>query len=106
MTTAVNSTAGAAAPTAPKTGFAALGAGDFIKLMTAQMQQQDPFDPVDNKDMLAQMAQFTTLSQTNDVSTGVSNMNATLKELGIKLDAILTAQQAALAANGTAPTTA
>jgi flagellar hook assembly protein FlgD len=26
------------------------------------MQQQDPFDPVDNKEMLAQMAQFSSLA--------------------------------------------
>lgn len=95
MTTAVTSTAGAVATTQTKTGFGALGAGDFIKLMTAQMQQQDPFNPVDNKEMLAQMAQFTTLSSTNDVKTGVNDVNATLQELGVKLDAILAAQQAA-----------
>ena len=97
MTTAVTSTATAVATTTTKTGFGALGSADFIKLMTTQMQQQDPFNPVDNKDMLAQMAQFSALSETNDVSEGVSAMNATLKELGAKLDAILTAQQAAAA---------
>ena len=104
MTIAVNSAANAVAPSSntratSKTGFGALGAADFIKLMTAQMRQQDPFKPLDNKDMLAQMAQFTTLSQTNDVSTGIRTMNATLETLGTKLDAILTAQQAAAAAN-------
>ncbi|MES2493158.1 MAG: flagellar hook capping FlgD N-terminal domain-containing protein [Pseudomonadota bacterium] len=97
MTIAVNSTAQAVGTNATKTGFGALGSGDFIKLMTTQMQQQDPFDPMDNKDMLAQMAQFSALSQTNDVSEGVSAVNATLKQLGAKLDAILTAQQAAAA---------
>jgi flagellar hook assembly protein FlgD len=48
--------------TTQKTGFAALGQGDFLKLMTAQLQQQDPFAPVDNKEMLAQMAQFSALA--------------------------------------------
>lgn len=110
MTIAVNSAANAVGTNtstgaSTKTGFGSLGSADFIRLMTTQMQQQDPFDPMDNKDMLAQMAQFSTLSQTNDVSNGISAMNATLHTLGTKLDAILTAQQAA-AANSTAPTTA
>ena len=34
------------------------GQADFLKLMTAQMKNQDPFDPVDNTQMVAQMAQF------------------------------------------------
>ena len=42
--------------------FAELGQGDFLKLLTVQMQQQDPFEPVDNKEMLAQMAQFSALA--------------------------------------------
>lgn len=69
-------------------GFAALGASDFIKLMTAQLTQQDPTDPVDNKEMLAQMAQFSSLSATTE-------SNVTLKAIAQKLDAILAAQTAA-----------
>ena len=87
-------------------GLETLDQGDFLRLLTIQVQQQDPFDPVDNKEMLAQMAQFSALSETNDVSQGVTAVNATLKELGAKLDAILTAQQAAAATStATTPTT-
>jgi flagellar basal-body rod modification protein FlgD len=83
-----------------KFGFAALGQGDFLRLMTEQMKSQDPFDPVDNKEMLAQMAQFSQLA-------GVSDINKTLTALGEKLDAILAAQKAAApaAASADAPTT-
>jgi flagellar basal-body rod modification protein FlgD len=88
----VSSVSGAAASSSPytteKTGFAALGQGDFIKLMTAQMQMQDPFDPVDNKEMLAQMAQFSSLA-------GISDVNGTLQDISTKLDAVLAAQSAA-----------
>ena len=55
-----------------------LGQADFLKLMTAQMQNQDPFNPTDNTQMIAQMAQFSQLSATNDMST-------TLKEIATKL---------------------
>ena len=68
-----------------KTGWSALGQADFIRLLTVQMQQQDPFDPVDNSEMLAQMAQFSSLASSNDI-------NATLQQISAKLDA-LTADQ-------------
>lgn len=83
--------------TTSKGGYASLGQADFLRLMTEQMKSQDPFSPVDNKEMLAQMAQFSQLS-------GVNDMNKTLTSLGTKLDAILAAQKAANAA-ATAPTT-
>ncbi len=37
----------------------------FMKLLTAQMQYQDPFQPMDNTQMVAQMAQFSQLSSAN-----------------------------------------
>jgi flagellar basal-body rod modification protein FlgD len=55
-----------------------LGQKDFLRLLTAQMQTQDPFDPVDNKEMLAQMAQFSSLA-------GLSEINDTLKLINAKL---------------------
>jgi flagellar basal-body rod modification protein FlgD len=74
--------------TPKKTGLAALGQGDFLKLMTTQMQMQDPFDPMDNSQMLAQMAQFSQLA-------GVSEMGETLRSISGKLDALIAQQQAA-----------
>ena len=51
---------------------------DFLKLMTAQLKNQDPFAPVDNTQMVAQMAQFSSLA-------GISEMNTTLKAMSDKL---------------------
>ena len=62
-------------------GQATLGQGDFLKLMTTQLSLQDPFDPVDNKEMIAQMAQFSSLS-------GINEMSATLKTIASRLDAL------------------
>jgi flagellar basal-body rod modification protein FlgD len=75
-----------------KTGLGAMDQGDFLKLMVAQLQMQDPFEPVDNKDMLAQMAQFSTLA-------GSAEGNATLSTISAKLDALIAAQKASNAAN-------
>jgi flagellar basal-body rod modification protein FlgD len=93
ITNAINGSSGAGPSENVKTGFASLDQSDFIKLLTVQMQQQDPFDPVDNKEMLAQMAQFSSLSGINDV-------NANLKEIVARLDAL--EQQRADAANPSA----
>ena len=46
----------------------------FLKLMTTQLQTQDPFNPVDNTQMVAQMAQFSQVS-------GIAEMNKSLKAM-------------------------
>ena len=56
-----------------------LGQNDFLKLMTTQLQNQDPFAPMDNGDFIAQMAQFSTV-------TGISEVNASLQKLVNKSD--------------------
>ncbi|MBS0255321.1 MAG: flagellar biosynthesis protein FlgD [Proteobacteria bacterium] len=91
MTTVTNTssaTSAAAAKSGPGTGYANLGMSDFLKLMTTQLQNQDPTAPTDNTQMIAQMAQFSSLS-------GINDMSATLKSISAKLDAVLAAQQAA-----------
>ena len=90
MTVTAPSQASAAGGTAPATGrdYSSLGQADFLRLLTVQVQQQDPFDPVDNKEMLAQMAQFSSLAGINDV-------NATLQQISEKLDVLAAANAAA-----------
>ena len=90
MTVTAPSQASAAGGTAPVTGrdYSSLGQADFLRLLTVQVQQQDPFDPVDNKEMLAQMAQFSSLAGINDV-------NATLQQISEKLDVLAAANAAA-----------
>ncbi len=42
---------------------------DFLNLLTMQLQYQDPTNPMDNSDMLAQEAQFTTLEQMENLAS-------------------------------------
>ena len=45
----------------------------FLTLLTTQMKNQDPFNPVDNTQMVAQMAQFSSLAGiTGSASGGMS----------------------------------
>ena len=48
----------------PKGQAGALGKQDFLKLLMAQMQNQDPLKPMDDTQMIAQMAQFSALEET------------------------------------------
>jgi flagellar basal-body rod modification protein FlgD len=59
-------------------GERSLGQADFLALMTAQLKNQDPFAPVDNTQMVAQMAQMSSVA-------GISEMNTTLKAMADKL---------------------
>ena len=55
-----------------------LGQNDFLRLMTTQLRSQDPFDPVDNQAMVAQMAQFSSVA-------GISEMNTSLRAIAAQI---------------------
>ena len=46
----------------------------FLRLMTSQLTMQDPFNPMDNTQMVAQMAQFSQVA-------GIGEMNQTLRTI-------------------------
>lgn len=69
------------------TGGEALDQASFLKLMTAQLRFQDPFDPVDNQAMVAQMAQFSSVA-------GIAEMNISLKEIANSFNGIQLADAA------------
>jgi flagellar basal-body rod modification protein FlgD len=58
-------------PTTRSTSGAAggLGKDTFMKLLVAQMRQQNPMEPTDDKEMIAQMTQFSTLEQITNMAT-------------------------------------
>lgn len=67
--------------------FASLDQGDFLRLLTTQLTLQDPLEPADNEEMLAQMAQFSSLAASTESSS-------TLAEISAKLDDLIAAQTA------------
>lgn len=79
-------------------GLGSLDGGDFIRLLTTQLTFQDPLEPTDNQDMLAQMAQFSALAATTE-------SGATLEDIASKLDRLIAAQEAAIARPTTMPVT-
>lgn len=51
-----------------------LGKDAFLKILITQLSNQDPLDPLKDKDFIAQMAQFSTLEQ-------MTNMNKSIEEM-------------------------
>ena len=56
-----------------------LGQEDFIKLMTTQMNNQDPMKPMENGDFLSEMAQFSTVSGLKEIKDAFNGLATSLK---------------------------
>jgi flagellar basal-body rod modification protein FlgD len=51
---------------------------DFLRLLTVQLQNQDPLKPMEDAQFMGQMAQFASLEQTKELTTTMSKLSATL----------------------------
>lgn len=56
-----------------------LGQEDFIKLMTTQMNHQDPMKPMENGDFLSDMAQFSTVSGLKEIKDSFNSLATSLQ---------------------------
>jgi flagellar basal-body rod modification protein FlgD len=62
------STGGAGATATPENPGAVLGQNDFLKLMIAQLQAQDPLQPANTNEYVSELAQFTQVEQTTNIA--------------------------------------
>lgn len=48
-----------------------LGKNDFLRLLVTELKNQNPLEPIDDKDFIAQMAQFSSLEQMQNLNTNI-----------------------------------
>lgn len=56
-------------------GNSNLGKEEFLKILMAQLENQDPLNPMEDKDFIAQMATFSQLEQLMNISNSMEMFN-------------------------------
>jgi len=56
-------------------GFDDISSGQFLKLLVNELQNQDPLNPMDNSDMVAQISQIRNIGATNSLTTTLSTLS-------------------------------
>ena len=69
--------------TSTSTSSTSLSADDFITLMCAELEYQDPTEPVDNTQMVDQMTQYAQLEQMTEMNDQLSTIANTIDSLGV-----------------------
>lgn len=64
-------------PTAPPPHDSSLGQQAFLQLLVTQLKNQDPTHPQDNAQMLAQLAQFSTVQGVNNMAASTAQLQGT-----------------------------
>ena len=66
-----------ATPAATATSSQTLTEADFLNLLVTQMSSQDPLNPESDTDFAAQLAQFSSLQETQTMTTNLQTIQAT-----------------------------
>jgi flagellar basal-body rod modification protein FlgD len=77
----VTTTASSTQTQAARTAKTELGKDDFLKLLVTQMRYQDPLKPMEDKEYIAQLAQFSSLEQMMNVGLA-TNLTYGMSALG------------------------
>lgn len=59
-----------------------VSADDFMTMLVAELQNQDPLNPMDGSDFAAQLAQFSSVAQLSELNTNMSALPEYLQTLG------------------------
>lgn len=92
---APNPVTGAAEPSTPRTATPlsdSMGKDDFMKLLVAQLKNQDPLNPMDGKEMAAQLAQFSSVEQLMTLNTSMATQAGAQKDIVTALTDLKAAQ--------------
>ena len=74
----------------PENDASDLGLNDFLKLMVAQLNNQDPFEPMDNGEFLGQIAQFGSVTGLEELNQSFHSLAATItSDQGLQASALI-----------------
>lgn len=59
---------------------------DYLTLLVTELQNQNPLDPMEQKDMAAQLAQFSQLELTEEMNGNISTMNETMSTMNTSFE--------------------
>jgi flagellar basal-body rod modification protein FlgD len=76
---------GANQPEAPSNPAGMLGQNDFLKLMIAQLQAQDPLNPGNTNEYVSELAQFTEVEQTTNLANA-NELSSAVQMIGHTVD--------------------
>jgi flagellar basal-body rod modification protein FlgD len=60
--------------TTSSSGTSSLGQDAFLQLLVTQLEYQDPLDPMDDQDFVAELATFSSLEQLTEINTGIDSL--------------------------------
>jgi flagellar basal-body rod modification protein FlgD len=75
-TNTTNNTGSSSSSSSSSAASSSISQADFLKLLTAQLQAQDPTNPMDNSQFVAQLAQFSQLQATQDLDTNLQTLSS------------------------------
>ena len=66
----------ASAAASPFTPRSELGQDAFLKMLVTQLQNQDPLNPLEDKEFIAQLAQFSALEKLTEMAASLERIEA------------------------------
>lgn len=99
LKTSTSTASTSSASSSSSTGSDSLSQADFMKLLTTQLSYQDPTKPVDNIEMVSQMAQISTLSGITSLNNTVSTMSSSMTSSQALMASSLVGQKALVNSN-------
>jgi flagellar basal-body rod modification protein FlgD len=81
LATAAAATTGGAAEKTPENPSSILGQNDFLKLMVAQLQAQNPLEPGNSNEFVNELAQLTQVEQTTNLANA-SELSGAVQLIG------------------------
>lgn len=76
----LSATSSSSASSTTSSSTSGLGMDAFLQLLVTQLQYQDPLDPMDDKEFVAELAQFSSLEQLTEINSGIEGLSSLSQE--------------------------